>query len=84
MPVKVLSKANPYVGNQEAILTGKKVFRQHWTQCHGEDGRGIGQAADFHSSNIKNAQPGALFWTIQNGRLRRGMPAWSQLSDQLI
>jgi mono/diheme cytochrome c family protein len=73
---------NPYEGNRQAMAAGRKVFLRHCAQCHGKDGRGDGRAPDMHSSAFQNAPPGALFWAIRNGRLPKGMPAWSQLPDE--
>ena len=91
-PVAQLSKAprsaqsleNPYAGQAEAVAAGRKLFEQHCAQCHGQDARGLERAADLRSPAIQNAPPGSLFWALGNGRVRKGMPSWSQLPDQRI
>jgi len=91
-PVAQLSKAppsaqslkNPYEGQVEAAAAGRKLFGQHCAECHGQDARGLERAPDLHSPPIQNAPPGTLFWALRNGRVRKGMPSWSQLPDQQL
>jgi len=91
-PVAQLSKAprsaqsleNPYAGQAEAVAAGHKLFEQHCAECHGQDARGLERAADLHSPAIQNVPPGTLFWALRNGRVRKGMPSWSQLPDQQL
>ena len=91
-PVAQLSKAprsaqswqNPFAGQNEAAAAGHKLFEQHCAQCHGSDARGLERAANLHSPVIEGAPPGVLFWALRNGRVRKGMPSWSQLPDQQL
>jgi mono/diheme cytochrome c family protein len=84
-PAAQLSKAppsaealtNPLAGQENAIAAGRKLFHKHCVECHGPDGHGLGHAADLRSPLIQNAPPGVLFWAIQNGNPRKGMPSWS-------
>jgi mono/diheme cytochrome c family protein len=70
---------NPYEGRTDAIQAGEKLFRQHCAECHGDDGRGIGKAADLHSPVVQAATGGELVWFLRNGNLAKGMPSWSGL-----
>lgn len=89
-PAAQLSKApasartldNPLAGQEDAITAGRKLFQKHCVECHGPDGHGRGHAADLASRVIQNAPPGVLFWVIQNGNPRKGMPPWFGLKDQ--
>jgi mono/diheme cytochrome c family protein len=81
-PLKTRSWRNPYEGQPEGVLAGKKLFRQHCAECHGENGRGIGRAVNLHSPGVQNATPGELVWFLRNGNLWRGMPSWSGLPEQ--
>ena len=83
-PPSAQSLKNPYEGQAEAAAAGRKLFEQHCAQCHGQDGRGLERAADLHSPAIQGAPPGVLFWALRNGRVRKGMPSWSQLPDQRL
>ena len=73
---------NPYVGQTDALLAGKKLFRRYCAECHGSEGKGEGKAPDLRSSRIHNVPPGVLFWFLKNGNLKEGMPSWSGLPDQ--
>jgi len=70
---------NPYEGQPNAIAAGKKLFLQHCAECHGDDARGRGRAANLRSPGVQNATPGELVWFLRNGNLWRGMPSWSGL-----
>lgn len=81
-PASARSLKNPYEGNAQAAAAGRNLFLRHCGECHGNEGYGIGHAANMHSTAFQEAPPGVLFWAIRNGRLRKGMPAWSDLPDQ--
>ena len=81
-PLKTRSWHNPYQGQPDAVLAGKKLFLQHCAECHGPQARGIGRAVNLHLSAVQNATPGELAWFLRNGNLWRGMPAWSGLPEQ--
>ena len=83
-PRSAQSLENPYAGQAEAVAAGHKLFEQHCAECHGQDARGLERAADLHSPAIQNDPPGTLFWALRNGRVRKGMPSWSQLPDQRL
>ncbi len=83
-PRSAQSLQNPFAGQSDAAAAGHKLYEQHCAQCHGPDGRGLEHAADLRSAPIQDAPPGVLFWALQNGRIRKGMPSWSQLPDQQL
>jgi mono/diheme cytochrome c family protein len=83
-PPSTRSLPNPFAENPSAAAAGRKLYRQHCAACHGADARGLGHAADLHSRVIQDAPPGTLFWALRNGRIRKGMPSWSQLPDQQL
>jgi cytochrome c oxidase cbb3-type subunit 2 len=83
-PASARSRPNPFAGQPDAIAAGRKLYVQHCAQCHGADARGLERAVDLHLDAVKNAPPGVLFWAIQNGRLRKGMPSWSSLPDERL
>lgn len=81
-PAKTRTWKNPYDSQPGAIDAGAKLYRQHCAECHGDDARGIGHAADLHSTGVQNATPGELAWFLRNGNLASGMPSWSGLPEQ--
>jgi mono/diheme cytochrome c family protein len=83
-PAKARSLENPYAGKPEAVQAGKKLYARHCASCHGEEARGRDKAPSLRSSVVGAAAPGALFWFLKNGSLKKGMPAWSRLPDQQI
>jgi mono/diheme cytochrome c family protein len=81
-PQNARSWPNPYEGQPDAVLAGKKLFLQHCAECHGANARGRGHAANLRLSAVQNATPGELEWFLRNGNLWRGMPSWSGLPEQ--
>lgn len=80
-PQETRSWRNPYEGQSDAVLAGKKLFEQHCAECHGSDARGKGRAVNLHLSAVQNASPGELEWFLRNGNLWLGMPSWSGLPE---
>lgn len=81
-PPKARARQNPYDSQTNAILAGKKLYRQHCSECHGDDARGTGRAANLRSPAVQNATPGQLEWLLRNGNLPAGMPSWSGLPEE--
>jgi mono/diheme cytochrome c family protein len=80
-PAKARSKANPYEGKSEAVAAGRNLFQQHCAECHGDDALGSKKAPSLRVAEIQDAEPGAIFWVLTNGVVRRGMPVWSKLPE---
>lgn len=81
-PPKARAWKNPYDNQPDVVEAGAKLYRQHCAECHGYDARGVGHAADLHSTGVQNATPGELAWFLRNGNLASGMPSWSGLPEQ--
>ena len=83
VPQKDMARENPLAGNPDAAKAGERLFRQHCAECHGENAEGRNGKPDLlHSSNVAGATSGQLFWLLNNGSLRNGMPSWSRLPEQ--
>ncbi len=80
-PAKARGRKNPQAGNPESVLVGKKLFAQHCAECHGPDAEGGKKAPSLRADEVQQASPGALFWILTNGVVRRGMPVWSKLPE---
>lgn len=73
---------NPYEGDPDAVLAGKKLYLQHCATCHGQNARGIHNAISLRTPQVQNATAGELVWFLRNGNLFHGMPSWSGLPEQ--
>jgi mono/diheme cytochrome c family protein len=73
---------NPYAGDPEARKAGAKLYQEHCLSCHGKDAQGVGTKPPLRSQTVDSVQPGALYWLLRNGSLRRGMPSWSNLPPE--
>ncbi len=80
-PEKDRIRANPLAGDPEAVAAGGKLFEQHCAECHGKKAEGTKRAPSLLGSEVEQASPGALFWVVTNGVVRRGMPVWSKLPE---
>lgn len=80
-PEKVRAKRNPLENDPDAAAAGQNLFEQHCSACHGNAGYGTGKAPSLRVEEVQNAAPGAIFWVLTNGVVRRGMPVWSKLPE---
>jgi len=81
-PAKTRDWKNPYEGDPDAVLAGKKLYLQHCAECHGKTARGMHNAVNLRGPEVQNATSGELVWFLRNGNLWRGMPSWSGLPEQ--
>jgi len=72
---------NPFAGQQRAQQAGAKLFARECAACHGPDGMGMGKAPPLNLADVQEASPGALFWVLRNGSLKRGMPSFAHLPE---
>src|SRR5947209_20468909 len=80
-PAKARAKRNPYEGKSDALAAGRNLFEQHCAECHGETAFGGKKAPSLRAAEIQNEEPGALFWMLTNGVVRRGLQVWSKLAE---
>jgi len=77
-PASAYRLQNPYDGQPNAVLAGRKLFLRHCAQCHGEKAQGGRNAPPLRSVRVQ-APDGVLFWFLKEGNLQAGMPSWSGL-----
>jgi mono/diheme cytochrome c family protein len=80
-PEKARAKRNPMAVDPDAIAAGANLFDQHCAECHGDTGEGSRKGPSLLKEPVQTATPGALFWLLTNGVVRRGMPVWSKLPE---
>jgi mono/diheme cytochrome c family protein len=80
-PDKARAKRNPMENDPVAAIAGQKLFERHCSECHGAAGYGTEKAPSLRAQEVKIATPGAIFWILTNGVVRRGMPVWSKLPE---
>jgi cytochrome c oxidase cbb3-type subunit 2 len=81
-PTKARDWKNPYEGDPDAVLAGKKLYLQHCAECHAKNARGMRNAVSLRTPQVQNATAGELVWFLRNGNLFHGMPSWSGLPEQ--
>lgn len=79
-PEKARSKRNPLEKDPDAIAAGRILFEQRCAECHGNNADGK-KGPSLRAPEIQNAEPGAIFWVLTNGVVRKGMPVWSKLPE---
>lgn len=81
VPEKARAKRNPLEEDPEAIAAGRILYEQRCAECHGGAGEGNRKGPSLRASEVQNAEPGAIFWVLTNGVVRKGMPVWSKLPE---
>lgn len=76
-------RVNPYAGNEDAVVAGGKLFREHCASCHGNDAAGLGKRPSLRSTRVQGAKDGEIFWLLKNGNLAKGMPTWAALPEPM-
>jgi mono/diheme cytochrome c family protein len=80
-PQKDRARSNPMAVDPDAISAGANLFDQHCAECHGAAAEGSRKGPSLLKEPVQAASPGALFWLLTNGVVRRGMPVWSKLPE---
>jgi mono/diheme cytochrome c family protein len=80
-PQKYQAKANPLAKDPDAVAAGKALFEEHCEDCHGQNAVGGKKAPSLRAKEVQEAPPGALFWILTNGVVRKKMPVWSKLPE---
>lgn len=80
-PEKARAKRNPFEKDPEAVAAGRNLFEQHCAECHGDSAQGGKKGPSLRAAEVQEAPPGAIFWILTNGVVRRGMPVWSKLPE---
>jgi mono/diheme cytochrome c family protein len=80
-PEKSRAKPNPLANDPQAVTAGRILFEEHCQECHGQNAEGTGKAPSLRATEVQDAAPGAIFWVLSNGVVRRGMPVWSKLPE---
>jgi mono/diheme cytochrome c family protein len=80
-PEKARLRANPLQNDPDAVAAGAILFEQHCAECHGDAARGGNKGPSLRAAEVQAATPGAIFWVLTNGVVRKGMPVWSKLPE---
>jgi mono/diheme cytochrome c family protein len=80
-PEKARARRNPLEKDPQATAAGRILFEQHCAECHGEAAEGGKKGPSLKAPEIQNVEPGAVFWILTNGVVRKGMPVWSKLPE---
>jgi mono/diheme cytochrome c family protein len=94
LPADADTKTSPLTVNEKVLATGKAVFKDKCTRCHGPGGLGDGPDADpDHREDMDLTNPkradrnsdGIVFYKVWNGRRRPKMPAFKdELNEQQV
>ena len=94
LPEDADTKKSPLQADPKVLATGKSVFKDKCTKCHGSGGLGDGPDADpehredMDLTNAKRADrnsDGVVFYKVWNGRRKPKMPAFKDdLNEQQV
>jgi mono/diheme cytochrome c family protein len=80
-PERARARRNPLEKDPDAVAAGRILFGQRCAECHGDSAEGGKKGPSLRAVEIQNAEPGAIFWILTNGVVRKGMPVWSKLPE---
>jgi mono/diheme cytochrome c family protein len=80
-PAKYQQMQNPMEREKGAAVAGGILFEEHCEGCHGREAIGGKKAPTLRAAEVKEAPPGAIFWILSNGVVRKKMPVWSKLPE---
>jgi mono/diheme cytochrome c family protein len=80
-PEKARNRLNPLEDDPDAVAAGRLLFEDHCMECHGDRAEGGKKGPSLRTAEVQNASPGAIFWLLTNGVVRKGMPVWSRLPE---
>jgi len=81
VPPKAAAKRNPMEGNERARQAGAKLYARECSACHGKKAEGSEKAPPLRNAEVQQAPAGCLFWILQNGSLRHGMPSFAHVPE---
>jgi mono/diheme cytochrome c family protein len=94
LPADADTKKSPLQVDPKVLATGKSVFKEKCTKCHGPAGLGDGPDADpEHREDMDLTNPkradrnsdGVVFYKVWNGRRKPKMPAFKEdLTEQQV
>jgi mono/diheme cytochrome c family protein len=76
VPADAAKKPNPVKSSSESISSGKALWSQHCSACHGKMGKGDGSKApqlktqpnDLSAAPFQSQSDGAIFYQVSEGR----------------
>ncbi len=80
-PERYRAKTNPLAQDADAVAAGGVLFEEHCEECHGREAMGGKKAPNLRAEEVQNAAPGAIFWILTNGVVRKKMPVWWKLPE---
>lgn len=80
-PEKYRNRVNPLASDPDAVVAGRILFEEHCQDCHGPQATGGRKAPSLRAREVQEATPGAIFWILTNGVVRKKMPVWSKLPE---
>lgn len=86
--VRAPDTGNPFAGDEEAISTGRKNYKDMCARCHGgpdkerdEFAKGLNPPAPDIEHVAEEFSSGDLFWITKHGIRMTGMPAFGKTHD---
>src|SRR5579863_6013114 len=81
-PASTQAMKNPYEGQDDAALAGKRLYARNCLACHGKLGKGTGNVPSLVDGKLDSVKAGEVFWFITKGDKDNGMPSWAALPEK--
>ena len=90
IPSRYKSLRNPVAATPDVLHEGMEHWADHCSPCHGNNGNGdtmygkglYPRPPDMRRKDTQNMTDGQLYYTIQNGIVLSGMPAFGAAGDK--
>jgi glucose/arabinose dehydrogenase len=81
-PASARAMKNPYEGQDDAAVAGKRLYARNCLSCHGKLGKGTGNVPSLVDGKLDSVKAGEVFWFITKGDKDNGMPSWAALPEK--
>jgi glucose/arabinose dehydrogenase len=81
-PASAQAMKNPYEGQDDAAVAGKRLYGRNCLSCHGKLGKGTGNVPSLVDGKLDSVKVGEVFWFITKGDKDNGMPSWAALPEK--
>lgn len=81
-PDNYVSLQNPFAEDAEARQMGERIYFSKCAKCHEPKDDRSSEGPSLDTPEIKAAPAGSLYWVLEKGDQRKGMPSFAKLPEK--